>query len=227
MSFLWLNILDWTAITAIATVVLALGAVITSIFAIRAFGKQSAELGVLQKQAKDQADQLSIQREQAADQRKVNEKQVTVLELQARELAESLDERKRQAEEQRRAQAESVDLTWTDIADDPGSSLVVVINDSRRPIRSVTCVVYPEASDQTLDPTLWAEMYPPTAERAGWTFRDPAADGRPVIYALRAGGRAGFRFPRVRQDLQEAEVQFNDDAGLRWALNNELHLRGL
>lgn len=213
MSFPSLNILGWTAVTAIATVVLAVGAVITAIFAIRAFRKQSAELRVLQQQADDQ--------------RKVNEKQTPVLELQARELAESLDERKRQAEEQRRAQAESVDLTWTDIADDLGSSLVVVINDSRRPIRSVTCAVYPEASDRTLAPALWAEMDPPTAARDGWTFRDPSGDGHPVIYALRAGGRAGFRFPQSREELQGAEVQFSDDADLRWALNNELQLRRL
>jgi hypothetical protein len=111
VSYLGLNSTQWTAIAAIATVVLAIGAVITSIFAIRAFGKQSAELGVLQQQAKDQADQLEIQRRQADDQRKVNEKQTVVLELQATELSESLAERKRGAEEQRREQASQV-ATW-------------------------------------------------------------------------------------------------------------------
>jgi hypothetical protein len=55
-------------VTAIATVGLLIGAIITARYAIRAFGKQS--------------DQLE-------DQRKVNAKQTEVLELQAEELRES------------------------------------------------------------------------------------------------------------------------------------------
>ena len=199
-----------TWVLAVATVLLAAGAIVTVYYARRAFLDQAAELSELRKQGEDQ--------------HKVNEKQVTVLELQTRELSESLDERKRQAEEQRRAQAETIDLTWDAM---PGSSMVVVINGSRRPIRSVTCVVYPESSDLTLPPASWGEMFPPTRERDGWTLRDTTDDGPQIIYALRAGGRAGFAFPRPRHALREAEVQFNDDAGLRWALNNELHLRQL
>src|SRR6266851_4366122 len=101
-----LTVPTWTA--AIATVVLAIGAIVTVYFAKRAFDEQSKELGVLQEQAKDQADQLDVQREQADDQRKVNEKQTTVLELQAKELQASIDQRELQAAEQRRAQAARV-----------------------------------------------------------------------------------------------------------------------
>ena len=69
-------------------------------------------------------------------------------------------------------------------------------------------------------------MYPPTRDRGGWTFPELASD-EPMIYALRAGGRAGFNFPQYRQEVLEAEVRFNDDAGLRWVLDNELHLKRL
>jgi hypothetical protein len=110
-----------------------------------------------------------------------------LLDEQLRELAD----RQRSAE---REQAESIDVTWDDIDDDPGSSLVMVINGSRRPIRRVTCVVYPEASAQTLAPTRRAEMLAPTYAPDGWAFRDPTIAGHPVIFALRGGGRAGFTF---------------------------------
>ena len=43
-----------TWITTIFTIVLAVGAVVTAIFAITAFGKQSAELSILSAQADDQ-----------------------------------------------------------------------------------------------------------------------------------------------------------------------------
>ena len=163
--------------------------------------------------------ELNLQRRQFAEEFSRRAARDELLDGQLRELAD----RQRSAE---REQAVSIDLTWNDLDDDPGSSLVVVINGSRRPVRSVTCVVYPESSDRTLPPSSCAEMYPPTPERGGWTFPNRGADG-PMIYALRAGGRAGFKFPRSRQELLEAEVQFNDDAGLRWGLSNELYLRRL
>ena len=164
--------------------------------------------------------ELNLQRRQFAEEFSRRSARDELLDGQLRELAD----RQRSAE---REQAESIDLTWDDLDDDPGGSLVVVINGSRRPIRSVRCVVYPESSDRTLPPSRCAEMNPPTLERGGWTFPDPTGAGGSMIYALRAGGRAGFKFPQSRQELLEAEVQFNDDAGLRWVLNNELHLTRL
>jgi hypothetical protein len=128
-----------TWVLAMATVVLAGGAIVTAVFAIRAFGKQSDELGVLQQQASDQAEELAIQRRQAETtsemlrvqsgqlasqqqqfdaQKDINEKQTTVLGLQAEELSESLAERKRQAEQQRRAQASQV-AAWFGQGDVP------------------------------------------------------------------------------------------------------------
>jgi len=74
-------------ITAIATAGLLIGAIITAVYAIKAFGTQS---------------------EQLTDQRELNAKQTEVLELQAAELRESIDERKREAEQRHRAQASRV-----------------------------------------------------------------------------------------------------------------------
>jgi hypothetical protein len=76
-----------TWVTAVATVGLLIGAIITARYAIKAFGKQS---------------------EQLADQREINEEQTKVLKLQATELDESIKERKRESAERRRAQANRV-----------------------------------------------------------------------------------------------------------------------
>ena len=96
-------------ITAIATAVLAAFAIVTGIYAVRAFRKQSQEVS-------DQASMLQIQSEQLAEQRKVNEEQIRVLALQAAELRESLDERKREAVERRNAQAAQVHIVLKVVA---------------------------------------------------------------------------------------------------------------
>ena len=96
-------------ITAIATAVLAAFAIVTGIYAVRAFRKQSQEV-------RDQASMLQIQSEQLAEQRKVNEEQIRVLALQAAELRESLDERKHEAVERRNAQAAQVRIVLKVVA---------------------------------------------------------------------------------------------------------------
>ena len=109
-------------LTAIATVILAVFAVVTAWYARKAFREQSREVAAIEQQVKDeqevtrqqaellkvQTGQLEVLRAQFDDQRKASAKQAEVLELQAAELHESLDERKREAEQQRRAQASLV-----------------------------------------------------------------------------------------------------------------------
>ena len=97
-------------VSAIATVILAVGAIITAVLARRAFDKQSEEVRILQQQAKDSADMLKIQSDQLHSLKQVGEKQIEVLGLQAIDLRESLEERKRQAEGTRSAQASRVFL---------------------------------------------------------------------------------------------------------------------
>jgi negative regulator of sigma E activity len=85
-----------TWIGAISTVGLLLGGIATTIFAIKAFRKQSKEVDLLE--------------QQLADQQKFNQKQSKVLDLQADELAKSLSERLR-------AQAARV-FIWQECLDD-------------------------------------------------------------------------------------------------------------
>jgi hypothetical protein len=91
-------------ITAVGTALLAVFAILTTIYAVRAFRKQSQEVS-------DQASMLQIQSEQLAEQRKVNTEQIGVLALQAADLRESLEERKREASARRRGQALQIQIS--------------------------------------------------------------------------------------------------------------------
>ena len=51
-----MSLLVATQVTAVPTEVLAIGAIVTSVFAILAFRKQSAEVTTLQQQVKDRQD---------------------------------------------------------------------------------------------------------------------------------------------------------------------------
>jgi hypothetical protein len=122
-----------TWLTAIFTGVLAVGAVFTAIFAIRAFGKQSAELTIL----KDEAD----------DQQATNAKLAAAADLQVQELRESLKERQDDRKQRRRAQASLVYLTQARSSGgvapslgappSPPSISAVVHNTSHQPVYDV------------------------------------------------------------------------------------------
>jgi hypothetical protein len=92
----------WTdALTAWATVALAILAGATAVLAFLAWLKQSKEVG-------DQAEMLRVQAEQLVEDKKLNTEQIRVLGLQAKELGQVAADRDREAEERRRAQAEQV-----------------------------------------------------------------------------------------------------------------------
>jgi Sec-independent protein translocase protein TatA len=126
----WGDIPTW--ITATATVGLLAGAIVTAIYAIRAF--------------RDQVEMLRIQSEQLTEQRTINAEQARVLALQAEELHASLEERKQEAQLRRRAQAERViigqqnSVFYKDDEDDEAAgpegqrAAVTVVNTSDRPI---------------------------------------------------------------------------------------------
>lgn len=114
-----------TQLTAVATAVLALFAIVTAWYARRAFLKQSREVTAIERQVSDgqeltrqqgklieiQTGQLEALRGQLEEQRKASVAQSDVLRLQAEELQESLDQRKLQAELGRGYQARRVFLT--------------------------------------------------------------------------------------------------------------------
>jgi hypothetical protein len=92
----WADIL-----TAIATVVLAVFAIVTAWYARKAFLKQSKEVT-------DQAGMLAVQSAQLEEQKTINAQQIEVLTLQAAELRESYFERKREKAAREEAQAARV-----------------------------------------------------------------------------------------------------------------------
>lgn len=107
--------------TAVATIVLAVFAVIGAGFAVAAFRAQGQQVSALKDQVKAQQD--------------LNEKQTPVLELQARELRESLEQRIREAEARRRAQASHVFLGLEPVGlNMPTGRTAHIANDSNEPI---------------------------------------------------------------------------------------------
>lgn len=121
----------WAAIVpawvgAVATVGLLIGAIVTAIFAIKAFHKQSKEVDLLQRQL--------------ADQQMFNRKQSGVLDLQAEELKASLDARNQAAAQWRWEYASTI-VAWLDEPESSGAGWLVVghvQNTGERPIRDVS-----------------------------------------------------------------------------------------
>jgi hypothetical protein len=211
-----------TWITAIATLVLALGAGLTVFFAKKAFDKQSDLLQV-------QTDQLEAQRDQFAEQHKINEKQIGVLEPQALELKASLEQREREAAERSLAQARLISAILgpeeRPPGEDPilGRSAVDLINSSPEPVyRLVIGIVFiqgagPKTIEDRLDlrdksdekyqavPITTASILPPGTHRiwihgTGWSAILSGRGGAEVAFTDRAG-RHWIR--RVTGELEE------------------------
>jgi hypothetical protein len=192
-----------TQLTAAATAVLAVFAIVTGIYATRAFRKQSQEVS-------DQAKMLKLQSEQLSEQRKVNAEQIRVLTLQAAELSESLKERNREAAERRRAQAGRVFVSAEPnpkISDPVDAIALRAENTSQQPIYDLTF--------------MWREG---TGEWTGPEDRFPF----PV---LMPGEQKGFDtvfepsllYQDFLQDTSRlaAAVIFRDAAGVRWRLRSD------
>jgi hypothetical protein len=84
-------------VTAIATVGLLLGAIVTARYAIKTFTTQTNQLNLLELQRRD---------EQA-----LTQQQIAVLDLQAQQMRRSLEERDAQAAQDRSAQAQRI-MVW-------------------------------------------------------------------------------------------------------------------
>ena len=213
-------------ITAWATAVLAVFAIVTAVLAYRAFRKQSQEV-------RDQAKLLKVQSEQLDEQRKINV-------IQAEDLRESLKERERLRYIVEREQADAVLFEWwpanqvtvSATAGVPlvwsGSAVLVVENASRRRILKAACRIEPSAGTGL---TLAAEHVGALVATDVLSYR--AMMSAPVegstVALIRAGARFGFL---LRFDLQaHADVQlatrFTDDVGLHWQIDQDLHLQQL
>ena len=206
-------------LTAIGTAVLAVFAVITAVYARKAFREQSREVAAIEQQVKDgqevtrqqaellkiQSGQLELQREQLKDQRTASAAQAEVLELQAAELRESLEERKRDAERQRRAQAALVflrqsnfpdrqNLARADYSNFSPSAVAIAVNSGGQPVYDAEFY--------------WHRGY------AGYGEPNPQPLGM-----IMPGDKAerGRNFPPgTNMDASGAVLHFTDAAGIRW-----------
>jgi hypothetical protein len=116
-----MSLLFSTQLTAVATAVLGVFAIITAAVAALAFRKQSQEITLLQVQLRDQ--------------KEFDERQAGVLELQAKELAESLEERKLNRVQKNREQATHI-FVWED-QNYSGMMIAHAKNASAQPIYDV------------------------------------------------------------------------------------------
>ncbi len=196
-----------TWLTAVLTGVLAVGAIVTAVFAFKAFGKQSQEVADQAALLKIQSDQLDAQRQQLAEQQKINAQQIKVLELQARELSESIDERKRDADDQRRSRAALIYMTVDfdrGLRDVPGMIMV-----PRGP--SVEATVHNTGSQPIYD------------VRVHWVDARTVSQGgsEDQLGTIPPGqdGTAKRDLPDGTAELHLVAVAyFRDAAGLRWTL---------
>ena len=211
-------------LSAVATAVLAVFAIVTAFYARQAFRHQSQEVGAIERQVKDQQEltrqqaelltvqsgRLELQGEQLDDQRKVNADQAKVLKLQADELRESLAARQRAAEEQRKAQASKVFIVESEGLSRPPSGSPAVPFVVARAVNS---------SDQ---PVYDVEFY--------WR-RGSAGHGEPnpePLGILMSGEREekSRDFPgETNMAVSGAILRFRDAAGVRWIRRPDGRLR--
>jgi hypothetical protein len=137
-----------------------------------------------------------------------------------------LRELERRETSRRREQAERIDVTWNDMAERPGKSLVVVINGSHRPVREVTCTLYDAPEGEPFEVEYAIELLPASFPGGGFVFREMPGRREWMIGALRGGGRAGFQFSKLKADYPygHVEIEFVDDAGYSWSLTSDLSL---
>jgi hypothetical protein len=224
-----------TWITAIATVGLLTGAIVTAIYAIRAFRAQAKEISDQADLLGIQSSRLELQERQFEDQRKINQKRDELLDKQIKESEQW-------ARTFERRQAEMIDLEPGSIGMtvpglDPGEDSQAwradVANGSPRPIRNIAGRI--EAGPgSTPQQAALADVYadfPPSA------LAHPAAGRRtlikpperPAVPLIRAGDMGALVFPVGARKNPDARitVRFTDDAGLHWQIDHDLHLEKL
>ena len=169
-------------------------------FAFLAFRAQAAEIAILQSQAKDQAQQLGLQRQ-------LGEQQSEVLGLQAQELQESLSERKREAVERRSAQAAQVFITERVVEDKYRIKLRGGADLPRGP--GVVATVHNTSGQPIYDTEFRWHL-----GTAGYGEPNPQPVGTVMPGAEEFRGR---HFPEGSNvAVIGAVVRFRDAAGVRW-----------
>ncbi len=214
-------------LTAGFTGVLAIFAIVTAVFAIRAFRKQSQEVADQASLLEIQSGQLDAQREQLAGQQAFSKQQTQVLELQAQELTESLTERKREADERHRGQAAQV-AAWfghsTSSSPFPNGPRInmwgaTVRNESGLPIYDVRVTFHLTAAGDGLSSTLQPARRVTDAEPIRVIAPRSQQFTLPPEQASTTAGN--------RDESTSVSVEFTDAAGNRWERDPRGALRAL
>ena len=224
-------------ITAIATVGLLAGAIVTAVYAIRAFRAQAKEISDQAGLLGIQSSRLELQERQFEDQRKINQKRDELLDKQIRESEQW-------AHTFERRQADQIDLAPIPISPSrevPGLDPTVdgrawsadVTNDSPRPIRNVAGRIKATTGSPPQEAVLtdvYAEFTPSDLFAGGGGGKVLLKlSARPDIPLMRAGKTGALIFPFGARENPDARitVRFTDDAGLHWQIDHDLHLQKL
>jgi gas vesicle protein len=200
------------------------GAVVTAVYAILAFRKQSKEVSDQASLLKIQSDRLDAEREQLRDQQALSKQQTEVLRLQAQELTESLAERKREAEEQRRGQAGQV-AAWFGHRTSPAATRswgAFVRNESPLPVYNVR-VFFSYLSARHPASEDWAAV-----PIGGPADRDRVMPPRSEQFiAMPENVRAMSGQTEITDNAYGVSIEFADAWGNRWERNPRGALRSL
>lgn len=162
-----------------------------------------------------------------------------------RQLRIQQDDNARQTRQLERQQANDVDFSWHRAAkvfiraNPPGSvttaerTLVVVENNSRRPIRDVICRIELHTSNDTIKPLMLGAIGDaPSGTSFDFSLNNPRTGHRHPL--MRPKAKYGFLFEyeipepdatstEIRGD--QPTVQFIDDADLTWRIDGDLRLQ--
>jgi uncharacterized membrane protein len=179
--------------------------------------------------------QMDMQRRQLRSQQRVLEGEVERNKRRDALLDGQLRELEQRARTLDRQQAEAVDLKLSSNAEKvPGSEppsqhrvhVAEVANNSRRPIRDVSCRIEPEPGDGPYG-SRRTGVYA-LSEMPASRVRIGLSDGThiPLLRADVAGAFV-FAVDTKEHPIPRTTLRFTDDAGLHWQINHDLHLEQL
>ena len=158
-----------------------------------------------------------------------------------RQLRIQQDDSARQTRQLERQQANDVDFTWRSAAKvmiiPPGTdsaaerTVLIIENNSRRPIREVNCWISVQQPPGRLQPL----RFGPIKDSPGTNFEFSLYNAKPEAghLLMRPGSKYGFLFEReIRASEATAEpracrpmIQFTDDADLTWQIDDDIRLQ--
>jgi hypothetical protein len=177
--------------------------------------------------------QMTLQRRQLANQQQALEAETERNRKRDELLTRQLRDFDQRARTWQRRQAEKITVDFTSTTTPPpnvtvkeGDSVhaVMVINDSDRPIRDVAALITINDSDsQRASQQRW---YNPATEPATGDYGVTKTTGYDRADLMKVGDRVEFAFVwSTSTPGSRLTAQFTDDTGLRWQIDQNLHLQ--